>query len=104
MRLKIHAIQYVFIEGDLYWRSRDGVLLFSLDQGQEEQVLKDMHDRAWGGHYTTKTTTHKVLRFVQRRPTLFAYAHKMVKKYESYQIFSNKLKFIKSSPIQKNYS
>jgi hypothetical protein len=40
----------------------DGVLLRCLEHDDVEKVLKEIHARPTGGHFTGKTISHKILR------------------------------------------
>lgn len=59
--LKLQTSKYVLLNGDLYWKNRDGVLLLCLDGYQVFVVLKDLHEGICGGHFSAKTTAHKIL-------------------------------------------
>ena len=60
-------------------RSMEGVLLKCVDQNESRRILKDMHERACGGHYMTKMIAHKILRAGFWWPTLFRDTHEFVK-------------------------
>lgn len=60
--LKLQESKYVFIEGDLFWKNGDGMLLLFLDESHAKHFLREMHEGVCGGHYSAKKTTHKILR------------------------------------------
>ena len=45
------------MQGQLWWRDIQGVLLNCIDESELEKILKDMHEGVCGGHYMAKTTT-----------------------------------------------
>ena len=59
--IKLQAAKYVLIQGDLYWKNQDGILLFCLDAAQSEVILKEMHEGVCSGHFSARTTMHKIL-------------------------------------------
>lgn len=59
---KLRSQRYMFTAQALYYRDKDGFLLFCLDEQQARLVLSEMHDGVCGGHFTTNTIAHKVLR------------------------------------------
>lgn len=98
--LKLQASKYVFMKGDLYWKNRDGVLLLCLDENQARFVLKEMHEVVCGGHFSAKTTTHKVLRVGYYWPRFFNDAYDYTRKCEAYQKFSGKLNYQGALPLR----
>ena len=71
------------MQGQLWWRDMQGVLLKCIDQIELEKILSDMHEGVCGGHYMAKTTTHKILRSSFWWPTIFKDTHKFVKKCDA---------------------
>ncbi|XP_059075423.1 uncharacterized protein LOC131875342 [Cryptomeria japonica] len=98
--LKLQSQRYVFKAIDLYYRENDGFLLFCLEKEQAHLVLAEMHDGVCGGHFTTNTTTHKVLRAGYFWPSLFKDAHAYVRKCEPCQKFAEKLKYEGALPLR----
>lgn len=98
--LKLQSSRYVLIKGDLYWRNKDGVLLFCLDVVQAPMVLKDLHDGVYGGHFSAKTTAHKILNAGYYWPSIFKDCHTYVRKCEACQKFSGKLKHNGAIPLR----
>ena len=60
--MKLHALRFVIISGELWWRNLDGVLLKCVDKEQSVNILPEMHSGVCGGNYMPKTIAHKVLR------------------------------------------
>ena len=52
-----------------------------------------MHRRVCGGHFSAKTTTHKILRAGYFWPIVFKDSYNFVKRCEECKKFSRKLKF-----------
>ena len=48
--LKLQAIRYVIVQGQLWWRDMQGVLLKCIDKDESKKKLKDMHEGVCGGH------------------------------------------------------
>ncbi|XP_057852816.1 uncharacterized protein LOC131063058 [Cryptomeria japonica] len=98
--LKLHAIKYAIVNGKLWWRNNDGVMLKCVDQDQAQKLLFELHSGVCGEHYMAKKTTHKVLRVGFWWPTIFKDAHQLVKKCDPCQTFSRKLKFSRNLPLR----
>ena len=60
--MKLHALKFVIISGNLWWRSHDNLLLKCVSKDQSVNILIEMHGGKCGGHYMSKTTSRKVLR------------------------------------------
>ena len=75
--LCLKSASYQIIEGILFRKNYDGVLLRCLEKEDEKKVMIDLHDGPTGGHFSRDTTAHKILRAGYYWPTLFkdAYAH-----------------------------
>ena len=85
--------KYFLIKGDLYWKDRDGILLFFLDPYQLKHILIEMHKGVCGGNFFARTTVHKILREGYFWPILFRDSYDAIRKCEEFQKFSRKLKF-----------
>ena len=81
--IKLHALRYVIINGELWWTSIDGVLLKCVDKEQAIKILTKMHSGECGGHYMPKIIAHKVLRVGFWWPTLFNDIHILVRKCDA---------------------
>ena len=63
------------IDGVLFQRNCDKVLLRCLEKDDAKHILTELHDGPAGGHFSGETTAHKVLREGYYWPTLFKDAH-----------------------------
>ena len=68
------------VEGVLFRKNYDGVLLRCLEKEDVKKVMSELHDGPAGGHYSGDTTAHKILRAGYYWPTLFKDAHAHVRK------------------------
>ena len=48
--LNLQEIRYVIVQGQLWWRDMQGVLLKCIGESEYEKILKDMHQGVCGGH------------------------------------------------------
>ena len=81
--LKLQDIRYAIIDDNIWWRDIEGILLKCVNHEELVKILTKMHSGVCGGHYMSKKTTHKVLRFSFWWPTLFKDAHEMVRKCDA---------------------
>lgn len=88
------------MDGDLYWKNKDGVLLLCLDESQAKHVLREMHEGVCEGHFSAKTTSHKILRVGYYWPRVFNDSCNYVRKCEAYQNFSGKMKYQGALPLR----
>lgn len=98
--IKLHSVRYIVVNGTLWWRNFEGILLKCVDQRKSEEILNEMHSGVCGGHYMAKTTAHKVMRLGFWWPTLFKDAQVLVRKCDSCQRFAGKLKFSGNTPLK----
>ncbi|XP_057837604.1 uncharacterized protein LOC131047836 [Cryptomeria japonica] len=98
--LKLKSLKYVIINGDLYWKNRDGILLLCLDIHQAKGILQEMHDGVCSGHFSAKTTAHKILRAGYYLPHVFNDAYACVRKCEACQRFSKYQGALPLRPMQ----
>ena len=59
--LKLKAIRYTIIKGQLWWRDTEGVLLKCIDEEKSIRILNEMYSGVSRGHYMPKKMTHKVI-------------------------------------------
>ena len=78
--LCLKSASYQIIEGILFRKNYDGVLLRCLEKEDANKVMIDLHDGPAGGHFSGDTIAHKILRAGYYCPTLFKYAHAHVRK------------------------
>ena len=60
--LKLQAIRFVIVQGQLWWRDMGGVLLKCVDEIEAEKILRAIHEGVCGDHYILKTIAHRILR------------------------------------------
>ena len=78
--LHLKSASYQIIDGLLFRKNYDGVLLRFLEKEDVKKVMIDLYDGPVGGHFSGDTTSHKILRAGYYWPTLFKDAHAHVKK------------------------
>ena len=59
--LHLKSASYQIVEGILFRKNYDGVLLRCLEKEYAKKVMIDLHDGPAGGHFSGDTTTHKIL-------------------------------------------
>jgi hypothetical protein len=60
--IKLKALKFCILEGNLYWKDPGGILLNYLLKGEADKVLQYFHAGDCGGHLSWKNTTNKNLR------------------------------------------
>ena len=78
--LRLKSASYQVIEGVLFRKNYDGVLLRCLEHEDRAKVVKELHDGPAGGNYSGDTTTYNILREGYYWPTLFKDTHAYVRK------------------------
>jgi hypothetical protein len=76
--LKLKALKFCILEGNLYWKDPAGILLNCLLKDEADKVLQEFHAGECGGHLNWKVTANKILRAGFYWPTLFADVHQKV--------------------------
>jgi len=92
--LKMKASKFCILDGALFCKNHEGVLLNFLTKGEAEKVLKEFHVGDCGGHLYWKSTADKILRARFYWPTLFADVKKFVITCHKCQIFEGKRKLL----------
>jgi hypothetical protein len=92
--LKLKALKFCILEGNLYWKDPGGILLNCLLKDEADKVLQDFHAGDCGGHLSWKTTANKILRAGFYWPTLFADVHHKVTSCHKCQLFEGKRKLL----------
>ena len=59
--LRLKSASYQIIEGILFKKNYDRVLLRCLEKEDAKKVMTELHDGPAGGHFLGDTTTHKIL-------------------------------------------
>jgi hypothetical protein len=81
--LQLRAAKYCLWQGRLVWRNREGAILRCVDLEGSKELLKELHSRVCGGHFSARTTAHKIMRAGYYWPTLFKDAHSFVQACEA---------------------
>jgi hypothetical protein len=76
--LRLKAMKYCLIENGLGWTDPNKFLLRCVNQEESNKLLKELHSRHCGGHFSACTTTHKILRDGYYWLTLFTDTHQYV--------------------------
>ena len=74
------------IDGVLFCKNYDNVLLRCLEKDDANQVLTELHDGPTGVNFDGETTVHKVLRESYYGPTLCRDAHAYDQKCQIFQV------------------
>jgi hypothetical protein len=73
--LKLKALKFYILEGNLYWKDPAGILLNCLLKNEANKVLQEFHAGESGGHLNWKVIANKILRARFYWSTLFADVH-----------------------------
>jgi hypothetical protein len=68
--LKLKALKFCILEGNLYWKDPGGILLNCLLKDEADKVLQYFHAGDCGGHLSWRTIANKILRAEFYWPTL----------------------------------
>jgi len=60
--LRLQAQKYIISNGLVYWKDSVGVLLLCLVERETHKVIWEFHEGFYGGNYSWKTMTHKILK------------------------------------------
>jgi hypothetical protein len=88
--IKLKALKYCILNGDVYWKDVGGILLNFLLKYEVDKALKNFHEGDCGGNLNWKTTANKILRVGFSWPTLFADVHKKVTSCHKCQVFEGR--------------
>jgi hypothetical protein len=92
--LKLHAVKYCIIDGQLYWKDPLGFLLSCLVESETEKVINEFHEGVCGGHHAWRETTYKILRAGYYWPKLFTDVNTKVRTCNPCQLFTGKQKIL----------
>lgn len=87
---RLQAIPYVLLDGVLFKKDINGVLLRCIGIGQIKRVLRYFHDRDSGGHFTPWVTTLKIMKAGYYWPTLFSDCYTWIWKCKKCALFTGK--------------
>ena len=88
-RLRIKATKQVLINEVLYKRGFSQTYLRCLAPDELSNVLREVHERAYGNHSGARALVHKVVRAGYYWPTIQAYAKAYIKVCDQCQHISN---------------
>ena len=97
-KITSHHIHHV--RNSLWWRKFEEVLLKCVDQEKSKEILKEMHDGVYGGHYMAKTSAHKLTRARFLWHSLFKDALVLVRNSDACKRFVGKLGNTPSKSIE----
>jgi hypothetical protein len=92
--LKLKALKFCILEGNLNWKNPAAILLNFLPKDEADKVLQNFHAGECGGHLNWKVTANKILRAGFYWPTLFADVHQKVTACHQCQMFEGKRKIL----------
>jgi hypothetical protein len=92
--LKLKALKFLILEGNLYWKDPRGILLNCLLKDEADKVLQDFHAGDCSGHLNWKTIANKILRVGFYWSTLFTDVHQKVTSCHKCQVFEGKRKLL----------
>ncbi|XP_076894831.1 uncharacterized protein LOC143547243 [Bidens hawaiensis] len=87
-RLRIKALQYVIIEGELYRRSYLGPSLKCVNFTQAEYIIREIHEGICGMHMGAKMVAARAMRAGYYWPAMFLSALREIQKCDSCQIYA----------------
>jgi len=90
--LRLRASKYCIVNDGLGWKNPDGIILRCVDDQESKRLLEELHSGMCGGHFSARTTAHKILRTGYYWPTLFSDVHKYVRSCEPCQLFTGRQK------------
>jgi hypothetical protein len=88
--LQLRAVKYCLWQGLLGWRSPHGLILRCVLSDETHQITTELHVGVCGGHFSARTTAHKIMRAGYYWPTLFKDTHAFVCACEPCQRFEGK--------------
>lgn len=88
--LRLKASKFCLTQGGLGWMSLDMVILICVNREESGKLMKEFHAEFCGGHYTSRITTHKILRAGYYWPTIFSDTLNFVKQCHPCPFFAGK--------------
>eukprot|EP00253_Pinus_taeda_P009637 PITA_09637 len=92
--LRMKSSKFCVIDGALFWKNHEGILLNCLSMNETNSIMKEFHAGHCGGHLYWKSTADKILRAGYYWPSLFADVKKFVVSCHKCQIFEEKRKLL----------
>lgn len=69
--LRMKSSNFCVIDGALFWKNYEGILLKCLTEDETKNVMREFHAGDCGGHLYWKSTADKILRAGYYWPSLF---------------------------------
>ncbi|KAM0043511.1 putative nucleotidyltransferase, Ribonuclease H [Helianthus debilis subsp. tardiflorus] len=85
-KVRVKALQYELIDGELYRRSYLGPSLKCVDMGEAEYVIKEMHEGICGMHSGPRTIVAKAMNAGFYWPRMFETASEDIKRCDNCQV------------------
>lgn len=92
--LRMKSSNLCVIDGALFWKNYEGILLKCLTEDETNSVMREFHASDCGGHLYWKSTADKILRASYYWPSLFSYVKAFTASCHKCQIFEGKRKLL----------
>src|ERR1700733_4974472 len=69
--LKMKALKFCVMDGNLLWKNHEGILLNCLIENEANKIMEEFHVGDCGGHLYWKSTVDKIMRAGYYWPTVF---------------------------------
>jgi len=92
--LKMKALKFCVLDGALFWKNHEGILLNCLTMNEANNIMKEFHAGDCEGHLYWKSTADKILRAGYYWPSLFADVKKFAMSCHKCQIFEGKRRLL----------
>ena len=92
--LKQKASRFCILEGKLYWKEPEGMLLNCVDEQEEKRLIEEFHARECEGLHYQKSIVNKIMRAGFYWSTIFSNTHKKVVSCQKCQIFEGRRKLL----------
>jgi hypothetical protein len=88
-KLRYKAIKFVLLDGRLYYKSLDGVLLQCLGQEEAKKMMREVHDGLCGAHQSAYRMKWVIRQTGCYCPTMLEYCFEYYKRCQDCQKFGN---------------
>ena len=90
-RIVLLVKRYAVVEGDLYRRGANGILMRCISQEEGRELLAEIHGGECGSHFSSRTLIGKAFRHGFYWPTTLQDAAELVKSYKACQFHSKQI-------------
>ncbi|KAH9303500.1 hypothetical protein KI387_043862 [Taxus chinensis] len=87
---RLQAVPYTIIDGVLFKKDVNGVLLRCINTGQIQRVLKEFHDGPASGHFAPRVTALKIMKAGYYWPKIFSDFYAWIKRCKNCAFFTGK--------------